>query len=78
VTFGEGLDVRGEEGVLEGVGVVEVLAGAFFGGEVGEVAVVEVEREECCGELSGELSGERGLAGSGAAGDGDDEGAAGE
>lgn len=32
--FGESVDVLGEEGVLEGVGVVEVLQGAVGGGEV--------------------------------------------
>ena len=31
VAFGEGVDVLGEEGVFEGVGMVEVLQGAVGG-----------------------------------------------
>lgn len=75
---GEGFDVLCEERVLERVGVVEVLACAVFRGEVREIAVVEVERYEGCGELLGELAGERGFAGAGAACDGEDEGFGGE
>ena len=51
---------------------VEFVAGVER--ELGEVAVVEVEREERGVELGGELAGEGGLAGAGAAGYGDDEG----
>jgi len=40
--FGKGVDVLGEEGVFERVGVVEVLEGAVVWGEIAEAAVVEV------------------------------------
>lgn len=74
--IGEGVDVLGEEGVFEGVGVVEVLQGALVRLEMAEVAVVEVEGQERRVELGGEFFGEGGLAGAGAAGDAEDEGTA--
>ena len=60
--MGERGDVFGEEIVLEGVGVVEVLRGAIGGWDVAEVAVVEVQGQEGGVELRGELAGEGGLA----------------
>jgi hypothetical protein len=50
---GEGTDVLDEELGLEGVGMVEVELIAGVGGEVGEIAVVEVEGEDGCFELGG-------------------------
>jgi len=54
--------------------VVEVLLVAGVERELGEVAVIEVQREESRVELRGELAGERGFARAGAAGDADDSG----
>lgn len=71
---GEGTDMLGEEGVFERVGVIEVLAVALVKREVAQVAVVEIERQQGGGELFGKLAGERGLAGAGTAGDGEDDG----
>ena len=70
-TGGEDADVREDELGLEGVGMVEVALVAGVEGEVGEVAVVEVEGEEGGVELRGELAGEGGLAGAGTAGYGE-------
>jgi len=64
---GQRLDVLGEEGSFEGVGVVEVLLVALVKREVGEVAVVQIERQQCGGELLGQLAGKRRLARAGAA-----------
>jgi hypothetical protein len=64
--IGQSVDLFDEEGVFEGVGVVEVLQVAVFVGEMAEVAVVEVERQEGGVELRGELAGEGGFAGAGA------------
>lgn len=50
---GESVDVLGEQGVFEGVGVVEVLQSAVVMGEMAEVAVVEVQRKEGGVELRG-------------------------
>ena len=75
VTGGECAEVLDEEIVLDGVGVVEVLQSALGGGEVAEVAVVEVEGEQGCVEVCGEFAGEGGFAGAGTASDGEDEGA---
>ena len=66
-------DVLDEELGLERVGVVEVLLVARVERELGEVAVVEVERKEGGVELGGELARQRGFAGAGTAGDADDE-----
>ncbi len=74
---GEGADVLEDEFGLEGVRVVEVLEVAIVEGEVGEVAVVEVEGEEGGVELGSKLASESSFAGSGAASDSDDEGALG-
>jgi hypothetical protein len=73
VAEGEGVEVFEDELGLEGVGVIEVLLVAGLVREVGEVAVVEVEGEEGGVELGGELAGEGGLSGAGAASDGEDE-----
>lgn len=71
---GERGEVLDEQGVFEGVGVVEVLLGAVGGGQVAEIAVVEVERKQRGVELGAEFGGEGGLAGAGAACDSKDEG----
>ncbi len=71
---GEAADVLDDEFGLEGVGVVEVAFVAGVEGELGEVAVVEVEGEEGGVELGGKLGGEGGFAGAGAAADAEDEG----
>ena len=44
-SVGEGANVLSEECVFDGVGVVEVLEGTIFRGEMAEVAVVKVQRE---------------------------------
>jgi len=67
-------DVGGEELGLERVGVVEVALVAGIEGELGEVAVVEVEREKRGVELGSQLGGEGGFAGTRTAGDADDGG----
>lgn len=77
VAGGEGLDVLGEEGGFEGVGMVEILVGAGCGGDVGEIAVVQVEGQERGGELLGEFAGEGGFAGAGTASNGEEEGSVG-
>ncbi len=71
---GERADVLDDELGFERVGVVEVVLFAGFEGELREVAVVEVEREECGFELAGEFAGEGGFAGAGTAGDADEDG----
>ena len=62
VASGEGLEVLQEEGDFKRVWVIEVLEGAPGGGEMGEVAVVEVKREEGGGEVCCQFSGEGGFA----------------
>ena len=59
---GEHFHVLDEQGGFEGVGVIEVLEGALPRRQMGEIAVVEVEREQGGGELTGELAGECGFA----------------
>ncbi len=71
---GEAADVFDDELGFERVRVVEVELVASVEGELREVAVVKVEREERGVELGGELAGEGGLAGAGAAGYADDDG----
>ena len=71
---GERADVLDEELALERIRMVEVLLVAGVERELGEVAVIEVQREESRVELRGELAGERGFARAGAAGDADDSG----
>ncbi len=78
VALGEGADVGDEELGLEGVGVVKILFVAVVEGELREIAVVPVERKERGVEGGGEFAGEGGFAGTGAAGDAEDDGAAGE
>ena len=56
--------------------MVEVLFVAIVQRKLGQVAVVPIEREEGGVELAGELFGEGGFAGAGAAGDAEDDGAA--
>jgi hypothetical protein len=73
VAGGERADVLYEELACEGVGVVEVLLVARIQRKLAEVAVIEIEREECGVKLRGKLAGERGLAGAGAAGDADED-----
>ena len=58
----EGADVFDEEGVVEGVGMVEVLQGALGWGQVAEADVVEVEREQGGVELLREFAGQSGFA----------------
>jgi hypothetical protein len=53
LVIGQGGDVLDEEGVFEGVGMVEVLQGTIGGREMAEIAVVEVERKEGGIELGG-------------------------
>jgi hypothetical protein len=53
--------------------MVEVEFVAAVERELGEVAIIEVEREEGGVELGGELAGESGLAGAGASGYANDE-----
>lgn len=73
LSAGEGADVLDDEFGLERVGVVEVALVAGVEGELGEIAVVEVEWEERGVELGGEFAGEGGLAGAGTACNADDE-----
>ena len=54
--------------------MVEVLLVALIERELREIAIVEVQREERCVELRGELACKRGFAGAGTAGDADDGG----
>ena len=65
-----------EELGLEGVRVIEVRAVALLRSEVGEVAVVGVERKEPGMEAITKTAGQDGLAGARAAGDADDQRAA--
>ncbi len=75
---GEAAEVLDEEFAFERVRVIEVALVAAVERELGEVAVVEVEREECGVERGGEFAGEGGFAGAGTAGDGEDRGVMGE
>jgi len=70
----KGADMLNDELGFERVGVVEVTFIAGVERELREVAVVEIEREECGFELAGELAGKSGFAGAGTAGDTDEGG----
>lgn len=72
---GERAEMLDEKIVLDGVGVVEVLESALGGGQVAQVAVVEVQGEQGCVEVCGEFAGEGGFARAGAACDSENEGA---
>lgn len=74
---GEIFYVSDEEFVFERVGMVKVLAGSLFEGEMGEVVVVEIEGEQGGGEFACEFAGEGGFAGAGTSADAEDEGCAG-
>jgi hypothetical protein len=69
-TLGESGDVGDEQRALDQAGVVEVLQGTLGDGQVGQVAIVVVEVEVDAVEGAGQLGSQRGFAGAGAAGDG--------
>jgi hypothetical protein len=71
---GKRTDVVEDEFGFERVGVIEVLFVTAIKRKTGQVAVVEVEREERGVELGGELGGEGGFARAGTAGYGEDDG----
>jgi hypothetical protein len=70
---GEGADVLDDELGFERIGMIEVTLVAFVEREPGEIAVVEVEREQRSGEFAGKFAGKCGLAGAATTSDGEDE-----
>ncbi len=72
ISLDEASDRFDGEAVFERIGVVEVVGGALIRGQVGEVAIEDVEGNDAgIAEGAGECVCEGGLAGAGAAGDGD-------